>query len=168
MRIIKSRAFSGILGFVCILLLVTSCSMHGGFSGRYGGIAPNREATKSFESYSVSSDLNYYISGPDLYPNAIIGIDRRHVLVSDLWKKREFTPDELKILVRNMQSKAWEYGSMMHGFNVLDDRGNDIGDMYSILSVIITVKMVDENKVIIYTPPLDTYEKFKIKMRDSD
>ncbi len=34
--------------------------------------------------------------------------------------------------------------------------------------MMITVKMVDENRVMIYTPPLDMYEKSKIRMRDDD
>jgi len=165
---IKSRAFSRILGFVCILLLFTSCSMHGEFFGRYGRITPNGEVTGLFESYIVNSNLNYYISGADSCPNAIMGIDKGYILVSDLWKKREFTTDKLKRLVKNTQSRAWDCGLMMHGFDILDDRGNDIGDWYSILSVRMPVKMVDENKVIIFTPPLDTYDKLKIERIDRD
>ncbi len=170
MYIIKKVTFNSILGFAGILLmLMSSCSIHDGkIFGRYGKIAPDGVATQSFESCSVDGNLDYYASGPDLYPNAIIGIDRRYELVSDLWKKREFTPDDLKILVQNMQSKAWEHGSMMRGFNILDDMGNDIGDAYSILSVIMPVKMIDGNKVIVYTPPLDPYEKFKLRRLDTD
>jgi len=163
------RTVRTIIGCACILIFVASCSMRGGGSfGRYGRIEPDGGVMESFESYRVHTNLRYYISGPDLYPNALIGIDRRHVLVSDLWKERNFTRDGLKIIVENMRSKGWEYGAMMHGFNILDDGGNDVGDLYAILSVMITVEMLDENRVVIHTPPLDTYEKIKIKIRDDN
>ncbi|MEA1970713.1 MAG: hypothetical protein U9N37_03725 [Thermodesulfobacteriota bacterium] len=80
----------------------------------------------------------------------------------------EFTTVKLKCLVQNMQSRAWEYGSIMHGFDILNDEGNDIGDWYSILLAGMTVKMDGEDRVIIYTPPLDTYKKYKIKRRYRD
>jgi hypothetical protein len=156
------------LFFICILLLL-SCSASGGIVlGRYGKIIPDREAKVSFESYVVNDDFNYYISGPDSYPIAIIGVDKGYFLVSDLWKKRYLTSDMLKRLVLNMQSAAWEYRLMMHGFNIMDDRGNDIGDWYSILSAKTSVKMVGEKKIVINTPPIDTYEKFRMEVKDWD
>lgn len=86
MYIIKRRAFNNILGFVCILLLF--CSMHGlKTQGRYGKIKPSRGVTGLFESCIVNSSLNYYISGSESCPDAIMGIDKGYILVSDLWKK---------------------------------------------------------------------------------
>jgi len=119
MYIIKKVTFNSILGFAGILLmLMSSCSIHDGkIFGRYGKIAPDGVATQSFESCSVDGNLDYYASGPDLYPNAIIGIDRRYELVSDLWKKREFTPDDLKILVLKHAVKGM--GTWFHDARIL-------------------------------------------------
>jgi hypothetical protein len=40
--------------------------------------------TKAFEKYQVNSNYNYYISGSDVYPNAIIGLDKALTLEPDL------------------------------------------------------------------------------------
>ncbi len=165
MYISKRKTFNGILGVVCILFFL-SCSIRDlKTQERYGEMKPSGEVTELFESYTVDTNLNYYISGSDVVPNAIMGVDKRYSLVSDLWKKRDLTLDEMRSFVKNMQSRALEYGSMMHGFDILDDGGRDIGDWYSILSARTTVKMDGEDRVIIYTPPLETYEKFRIKRR---
>jgi hypothetical protein len=48
-------------------------------------------------------------------------------------------------------------GSAMHGFYVLDDKGNKIGVWYSLITGSIIIKMKEDNKVIIF-PPRDTLE----------
>jgi hypothetical protein len=107
----------------------------------------------------VNTDLNYYITGSDICPNAIIGVDKEYTLVSDLWKKTEFTACTLKELVQFMKDEAFQYHEELFGFDILDDKGNDIGDWYSILSARTSVKMIGDKKVIIYTPPLDIYKE---------
>ena len=57
---------------------------------------------------------------------------------------------------------------MLYGFDILDNRGNDIGDRYSILSLTTTVRILDGNKIAISTPPIDTYEGFRIKIMRPD
>jgi len=166
MRIIRKKLLKSILGSLCILLFLVSCSTYGlKTRSQYGTMEPSGKVTESFESYTVNDNLNYYISGSDVVPNAIMGIDKRYILVSDLWKKRDFTGAELGSLVENMRSMALEYGSIMHGFDIVDNRGNDIGDWYSILSARTAVKMDGEYRVIIHTPPLETYKTFRIKKR---
>jgi hypothetical protein len=159
-------------GLMIVLLGVfffVSCSARiGSISGNYGKIKANKEVTDSFQNYRVKETLKYYTSGPDSCPNAIIGIDERYVLVSTLWKERYLSPKIMKALVGNMKSKAWEYGSMLHGFDILDNRGNDIGDRYSILSLRTTVRILGGNKIAISTPPMDTYEGFRIKITRPD
>jgi hypothetical protein len=90
------------------------------------------------------------------------------VLVSTLWKERDLNQKTMKDLVGNMKSKAWEFGSMLHGFDILDNRGNDIGDRYSILSLTTTVRILGGNKIAISTPPIDIYKEFRIKITRPD
>ncbi|MBW2637861.1 MAG: hypothetical protein JRC86_10135 [Deltaproteobacteria bacterium] len=72
----------------------------------------------------------------------------------------------MKAMVGNMKSKAREFGSMLHGFDILDNRGNDIGDRYSILSLRTTVRILGGNEIAISTPPIDTYEGVRIRRLD--
>lgn len=154
-----------IITVICVFLILSSFGCAGLHSGSYGKIAPDRNVTYAFETYQVNPDLIYYISGSDVYPHAIIGIDKSYTLKSELWKKREFTPETLKVLIEDMKDRVMEFYEILHGFDILDNAGNDIGDWYSILSATTTVRVEDHN-VIIITPDIDTYEKYEIERGD--
>jgi hypothetical protein len=125
-------------------------------SGRYGKLRPSREATNAYESFRVDPARTYYSSGSYIYPNALMGIDKSWVLESDLWKKRELTGEGMKELVLNMQSRAQEQMAMLHGFEMIDDKGGKIGDWFSILGLNIMVKVTGEKRVVVTTPPTNT------------
>lgn len=154
----SSSTVSGIAGILA-LLLCTGCA--GAFFKNYGGITPDSEATKAFETYQISSDYNYYTSGSDVYPNALMGLNKAYTLDSDLWKKIEPTPQEFREVVQNMQSKALLLSQNQHGFAILDDNGKRIGVWYSLLSVRTVVQKKEGGKVVIHTPDLDTYQRYE-------
>ncbi len=124
---------------------------------RYGKIRPSRDVTAAYGRFRVDPNLNYYISGSDVYPNAIIGIDKAWTLESDLWKKKDLNSQNMKELVQNMRAKSEERTLTLHGFDIFDNRGRKIGDWFSIMGVIMTVEITGEKKVIVHTPPVDTY-----------
>jgi hypothetical protein len=124
---------------------------------RYGKIRPSKEVTEAYDSFRVDTDMNYYISGSDIYPNAIIGIDKTWTLESDLWKKKELSSQGMKELVQNMKFKAMEQNLMFHGFVILDNFERKIGNWFSIMGISTTVEIIGERRVVVYTPPLDTY-----------
>jgi len=126
-------------------------------SGRFGGLRPSREVTEAYAAFRVDLDKNYYSSGSDAYPNALIGIDKSWTLESDLWKRRGLTDKEMKELVINMQSGSIERIASLYGFDIVDDRGRKIGDWYSVPGLSITVEVKREKRVAITTPPIDTY-----------
>jgi hypothetical protein len=79
--------------FIMAILLMFSClGCAGLFSGKYGTILPNTNAAKAFESFQISADLNYYISGADEYPNALMGLNKKYTLDSAFWKKIDPSP----------------------------------------------------------------------------
>jgi len=151
---------------MCILLILFSFGCAGRGLGNYGTIVPDQSVMHAFENYQVNPDLNYYTSGSDVYPNAIIGIDKRYVLDSTLWKKVEFTPQTLKILVEDMNAKVSEINQTLHGFTILDVRGNVIGNWFSILSARTTVR-IEDHSVFIFTPDIDTYDKYEREIEES-
>jgi fructose 1,6-bisphosphatase len=146
--------------WLSILMLSAGCA--GSLFMNYGKISPNMEVTNAFETYQINTEYNYYISGSDVYPNAIIGLDKGYTLESDLWKEVEMTPKRLRELVTDMKDKATtvNYGMPLYGFAMLDDKGNQIGVWYSILEAKTFLKMKDNRTVIIYTPDIDTYDKY--------
>ncbi|MBA4397652.1 MAG: hypothetical protein C0394_09775 [Syntrophus sp. (in: bacteria)] len=144
------------------LLLVVGAAILGGlvlfFSGRlrerYGSLRVSESATRAYEQYELDPDLKYYISGPDVYPRAVIGIDRRLLLDSDLWKQREFDRGAFRETVLNMQSRALSTMQLLHGFEILDQQGRRVGTWFSTLDTRTTVKMLADNRVRVDPPPL--------------
>jgi hypothetical protein len=137
---------------IVLLLIVWRFS-----GGRCGELRPSREATHAFEAFRVDPGKEYYLSGPDVYPNAIIGIDKSRTLETDLWKKRDLTGDGMKELVGNMRSRAMEHMTFPKGFDILDDRGAKIGEWFSLPGMSIVIRLKGEDRVSISTPPLDVY-----------
>jgi len=156
---VRSKQKINVIFFACVLLLLVICGCAANLYSNYGEIRPNKGVTQAFDNYEVNPNLNYYISGSDVCPNAIIGLSREYTLVSDLWKKTEFTAGTFKEVIQFMNDETSQYREELFGFDILDDKGNDIGDWYSILSARTAVKMMGDKKVIIYTPPLDIYRE---------
>jgi flavin-binding protein dodecin len=144
------------------ILLVIGLAILGGlilfFSGRlrerYGALRASESVTRAYEQYQLHPDLNYYISGPDVYPRAVIGIDRRLLLDSDLWKQRDFDAETFRETIRNMQSRALSTMQMLHGFEIVDQQGRRVGTWFSVLDVRTTIKMLKDNRVRVDPPPL--------------
>lgn len=126
-------------------------------STRYGTIKPSQEVTTVYECFSVDTDLNYYISGSESCPNAVIGIDKTWILKPDLWKKKDLSAEEMKELVQNMRSRALEMNIVLHGFIILDNMGRKIGNWFSVIGLATVVEVRGEKSVIIHPPPLNTY-----------
>lgn len=126
---------------------------------RYGAIKPSKNVTTAYECFSIEPELNYYISGSESCPNAVIGIDATWILKSDLWKKKDLGPQEMKELVQNMRSKALELNITLHGFVICDNRGRKIGNWFSVMGLTMVVEVTGEKIVIIHPPPVDTYRQ---------
>jgi len=155
----KSLATTLWMAGIAVLLLCMGCA--GTFFKNYGGLTPDTYATKAFETYQINPNYNYYISGSVVYPNALMGLEKTCTLDSDLWKKIEPTPQEFRELVQNMQTKALSFRQYQHGFAILDESGKRIGIWYSLLSVRTIVRNKEGGKVSIFTPDLDTYNRYE-------
>ena len=152
--------------YIILSMLLAGILLCGGCAGTflsqagYGKLRLNDDVRAAFKAYYVNPRYNYYISGNDIYPNAIMGLDEAYTLKSTLWKKRHLTPESLETFVRDMTSKAWGTGLVVNGYDILDDAGRDIGDWFSVPDVHPAIRTVGEREVSISTPPLDLYERF--------
>jgi hypothetical protein len=140
--------------FIIAILLMFSCLGCGLFSGRYGDMVPDTNAAKAFESFQISADFNYYFSGSDVYPGALMGLNKKYTLDSTFWKKIDPSTLRFRELVLQMQWYATHHvvGAFNYGFAILDDKGNQIGIWYSLMENTTTVLMKEDQHVEIYTP----------------
>jgi len=138
-----------------IIWALAGCSI---MNGNYGSIVLDQPVQQNFEAFIMDPGMNYYYSGPDASPNAIIGLKKEYALDNDLWKPIDPDPKVFKKIVGWMQYDASYHGTFQRGFVIKDPQGKVIGVWYSIISVkTMIVKMGKENKVSVYTPELMIY-----------
>jgi hypothetical protein len=140
---------------VCFTFACIACA--GTLSKNYGNFEPDKAITQVFETYQVNPDINYYISGSDVHPNAIMGLKKNYTLEESLWRKIEMTPKKLRDLVEGMQKRASETGLFLSGWSMRDTGGREIGVWYSALFATTSVKVEGNNRVTIYTPRQHIY-----------
>ncbi|MGA2526114.1 MAG: hypothetical protein ABSF79_05800 [Smithellaceae bacterium] len=152
--IIKNKLLLFALLFL-VFLSTTACTCF----KNYGKFVPDADVTAAFNKAEINPDLNYYITGSDTYPRSILGLNKAYILDSDLWKKVELKPEELRELSTRMRQRAIMLCRRQgeFGFAVLDEKGKQIGIWYSIMVPGISIKMLDDRKVVIYPPNDSNY-----------
>ncbi|MCK9275092.1 MAG: hypothetical protein M0P57_08375 [Syntrophales bacterium] len=125
----------------------------------YGKLRLNDDVKALFESYVVSPEFEYYISGTDLYPRAIIRMEEDENFAHGLWKRRHFTRKDLQAAVENMRYEAMSIGLRLHGFDIIDNSGKKVGEWYSVMDVSPSITRTKEGYLSISTPRVDIYER---------
>jgi len=159
------RMSVAVYGYLLVLVIgFQSCA---GLHPRdYGRFLPDQKVADSLDLYQVNPRMNYYISGSDVYPNALLGLDKNYILDTSLWKGVDTTPYRLKEIVTGMHDRAYMVGQDLFGFTLLDLQGKPVGIWYSILSATTSIRFKEDNHVVVYTPDQDTYTKFEDHGRD--
>jgi hypothetical protein len=135
--------------------LCLSCAV-----AHYGSILLDVGAEKDFEAMHMDPGMNYYYSGSDALPNAIVGLNKAYTIQPDLWKpvENEKTFAE-QIKAMRLRAQRW---TLPRGFLIRDDKGNAIGAWYSLLHGRTYVKMGNDQEVNIGTPEMNLYEEHEI------
>jgi hypothetical protein len=146
---------------VCLLLaLCLSALACTSMFRNYGRFNPRDEVQQAFATYQVNTDFRYYISGPDLNPTALMGLNRSHRLdPATTWREVQMTPERMKEIVEHMNTKALTYNDFQKGFELLDNSGRPIGVWYSLTRARTSLQIQADGTVRIDTPDLETYEK---------
>jgi hypothetical protein len=119
----------------------------------YGMLKPSADVTTAFESHRQEPDLDYWFSGPESHPIAIIGVERRFRFDSaEHWIKVGPGEESLKRLIAGMQSKALQMNRYLRGFEMVDQRGERIGDWYSPVGVQAVIKRTGIESVEVWPP----------------
>jgi hypothetical protein len=141
---------------MCSLIIILSSGCAGSLFKNYGKITPDGNVTNAFDAYQINPNYNYYISGTNMAPRAIIGLDKALTLEPDLWRQVEPTPEKLRELVDGVNSKGNVSGRRLgrNGFAMFDEKGKQIGIWYSTPEAVTSLRMKDEHTVIIFTPDI--------------
>jgi hypothetical protein len=119
----------------------------------YGMLKPSKDITAAFESHRQVPDLDYWFSGPESQPIAIIGVERRFRFDSeDHWMRVSAGEEPLKKLIAGMQSRALQINQNLRGFEMLDRRGERIGEWYSAVGGQAVIKRTGIDSVEIWPP----------------
>ncbi len=150
-----TRDFFAVLA---VVLLCGACTATSAYLKNYGSFEPDSAVTQAFETHQINPDLNYYISGSDVYPNAIMGLNKDYTLEPSLWKKEHMTPKKLKDMVEAMHKRASEMGMHVQGWSMRDAGGRTIGVWYSDSDATTFLKVEGNNMVSVARPPQNIFE----------
>ncbi len=146
---------------VCLFaMMLSACA--GLWPSRIGRIVLDGDAALIFTKGQCSTDFQYYYSGSDLYPSALIGL-RKDIRLEDdtLWKKIDMNPERCRDMVSHIDTRALGLGQYPRGFSIRDDQGRRIGIWYSIMTALTPVSMKDDHTAVIHTPAVDTYLRYE-------
>ena len=139
------------------LLILALMTLFSGCFENYGRLRLSKEVDQTFENAIILPDYNYYYSGPDARPWAILGIKKSYKLQTSQWKKVDLSPEQLKSWILFMSDfRGYQYRTF--GSRVLDPEGKQIGIWYSAWYMT-PVKMLGGNEVAVY-PPVTTNSAF--------
>lgn len=148
----RNTLFTILASTLMILLLVGSAA-----ADIYGTQRRDRDLDNRFHDYEVLQDYNYYTSGGYDVPNAILLIHKDYELDNpkNLWVPISYVDyNQMRkwVSVISSEQDATRSGNYYATY-LLDQNGNKVGVWYSI-EVFATVKFVDEDKILVYTPQL--------------
>jgi hypothetical protein len=126
-----------------------------------GRFDPDEGVAGAFERYEMNPGYDYYVSGSDACPNAVLGLEKGGSLGETLWKPLPADPAAFKDIIDRMRLRAIDLHRSQHGFVLRDAAGHAIGVWYSLISARTLIRQRSDGTFLIYTPDLDTYDQYK-------
>lgn len=126
-RLKLSRARNPIMA-ICLFLALTALVVAGCAAPIAGRLEPSPEATEVFQKNQILANHQYYISGDQRIPFAIIAIDNQYQLKFDRWRAIDMNSTQLNQLIYRMEQV---YSITPKGAWIVDNDGNRLGIWYS-------------------------------------
>ena len=146
-----------LLASALMLLLLAGYAAAGNI---YGSLDRDRDLDNMFRNYEVLQDYNYFTSGGYDAPNAILLIHKDYKLDNpgNLWVPIPYVDNEqMRKWVSTISSEQdFNRSGNYYAAYILDQNGQRIGVWYSV-EVFATVKFLEGNKVLVYTPELNQH-----------
>ena len=129
-----------ILRTTCIALVF----VFSGCAANYGSFKVDAEVAQTIRSGERQEGYQYYYSGRETMPYAIIGVDRQYTVSSPYWTAFSPPAQQLKLMSRNIFGKN---RSQPYGAQILAPDGQVVGVWYAIL-IDRTVRVDTENRTV--------------------
>ena len=146
-----------LLASALMLLLLAGYAAAGNI---YGSLDRDRDLDNMFRNYEVLQDYNYFTSGGYDAPNAILLIHKDYKLDNpgNLWVPIPYVDyEQMRKWVSTISSEQdFNRSGNYYAAYILDQNGQRIGVWYSV-EVFATVKFLEGNKVLVYTPELNQH-----------
>ena len=113
-----------------------------------GRLQNSPEVTKVFQSYQILPNHQYYISGFQNIPFAIIAIDNNYQLRPSRWKPIDMNTSGLSQLIYRMDMV---YSLNPRGAWIVDHEGNRVGVWFSSQYQTV-VRREKENQIVVLAP----------------
>jgi len=140
-----------LLVITIISLFLSGCASY----ANYGTFRRDRDLYNMFLSYQVLPDYNYYTSGGYDKPNAILGVHKDYLMITDVsWRSiPNVSSAQVEKWIRTIDPDDRGPGHDYFAYYILDPEGKQVGFWYSIQKHTV-VKFLEENKIEVYPPEL--------------
>ena len=139
-----------------LIFLIVALALLVGCSGTFGKFKRSDEVKKIYETYQVQPDYNYYYSGSNTRPDAVMGIQKNYTLTTPkLWTEVTLDSKQLKFWVEDIKKDPVYQPD---GYFILDDKGKQVGTFYTRWDTG-PVKMQGAMQVDVYLPEKDSYKR---------
>ena len=136
-----ARLFSGF--FLSATVFLVACT-----SATYGRLENSPEVTQVFKNGEILLDNQYYVSGFQRIPFAIIAIDSKYQLRSGRWQPLDLDSIALNQIVYRMD---FVYSLAPRGAWIVDHEGHRLGVWYS-SKFQTTVERRKSNQIMVVSP----------------
>lgn len=133
-----------------ISFVISACAISG------QKLEMSREVNDIFESGEIISEYNYYYSGPESRPRAIVAISKDVSFEQDLWNAVEPSEDLLDRWNLHINNRYQE-SNFYFGAYILDPVGRRVGLWYSYETLPTIIWSEEDKKVTIYTPDIHVF-----------
>jgi hypothetical protein len=130
---------------LAILLLLSSCQ-----AGKSGRLHLNRDVAASIESCTVLPDHDYYYSGPDAQPNAILAVKKSYPFKKGLWNAIALDKKQLCDWMFMIDPSHRRGRYQYDGYTIYSAEGVDVGLWYSREDHAVIKE--ENGELVIYTP----------------
>jgi hypothetical protein len=134
--------------FLKLILALMTLFFTGCGSATFGRLQNSPEVTQVFKNSQILSGHQYYVSGFQRVPYAIIAIDSKYQLRSGRWQPIDMDSSTLKQIIYRMEVV---YSLAPRGAWIVDHEGNRLGVWYS-SQYQTKVDRDEKNQIVVVSP----------------
>lgn len=135
--------------FFLLLLTLASCAPT---IKNTAWFVEDAELDAIFESGQILPDYQYYYSGPDAEPLAILGIRRDYHFEKGLWKEIALTESQFQKWLERIQNPYRSLRYRYDGSYIVDREGDRVGIWFSVIDRVTARIDSEKKKITVHIP----------------